>query len=350
MTLKSQQLEKDKTSSSVETAACPCPESLSTHEQGQTAVPTDSQISTSERASTPNPFLEQLLQHGLLIPSPTTGLYGRSGTFEDIVTRLENLITANYRTNSTEIMRFPPVISNRTTEQSGYMKSFPQLLGVVHSFTGDHHQHRQLLQEMEDRHDWTHHLSSTDIVLTPAACYPVYEAVAGTLPEGGRLIDVSSYCFRHEPSTDPARMQSFRMREFVRIADPPTVQDWHSQWLTQAQAFLCSIGLSPVLAPANDPFFGPGGRLLAASQQEQNLKYELLVPVGSENPTTAIISINYHQDHFGHDFQIFTTNRSVAHTACIGFGLERITLALFRAHGFDMAAWPAEVRGKLWPQ
>jgi|SRR5579859_1213405 len=304
---------------------------------------------TVESQQQMNPFLEQLLQHGLLISSPTMGVYGRSGVFEDIVTRLENLITANYRTSSTEVMRFPPVISSETTMQSGYMKSFPQLLGVVHAFTGDHRQHRQLLKDLEDDHDWTHHLSAAGVVLTPAACYPVYGAVAGILPEGGRLVDVSSYCFRHEPSTDPARMQSFRMREFVRIADPQTVQDWHGQWLTQGQAFLNSIGLEPVLAPANDPFFGPGGRLLAASQQEQNLKYELLAPAGSEKPTTAIMSINYHQDHFGQDFHIFTAEESVAHTACVGFGLERITLALFRAHGFDVATWPTEVRRKLWP-
>jgi seryl-tRNA synthetase len=296
----------------------------------------------------PTPFLEQLLQHGLLISSPTMGVYGRSGVFEDIVTRLEHVITANYRTSSTEVMRFPPVISNETTEQSGYMRSFPQLLGVVHAFTGDHCQHRQLLEDIENHCDWTYHLSSAGVVLTPAACYPVYGVVAGTLPEGGRLVDVSSYCFRHEPSPDPARMQSFRMREFVRIADPQTVQDWHSQWLIRGQEFLHSIGLVPVLAPANDPFFGPGGRLLAMSQQEQCLKYELLVSTSLQEPTTAIISINYHQDHFGHDFHIFTADGNVAHTACIGFGLERITLALFRAHGFDVTTWPVEVRGKLW--
>ena len=38
----------------------------------------------------------------------------------------------------------------------------------------------------------------------------------------------------------------------------------------------------------------------------------------------------------------------VAHTACLGFGLERVTLALFRAHGLDPRAWPDEVRAELW--
>lgn len=302
----------------------------------------------SEAQHNENTFLDQLLQHGLLISSPTTGIYGRSGVFEDVVSRLEDAITATGRDSGTEIMRFPPVVSRETTEQSGYMSSFPHLLGSVHAFTGKHRQHAELLQDIADHHDWGHHLSSTQVVMTPAACYPVYAVVAGTLPTGGRLVDVSSYCFRHEPSTDPARMQSFRMREFVRIADPATVQQWRDQWTVRGLDFLRSLGLQAVQAPANDPFFGPGGRLLAASQQEQNLKFELLAPVSSEQATTAVMSLNYHQDHFAHKFAIHTADGEIAHTACTGFGLERITLALFRAHGFDPAEWPAEVRRKLW--
>jgi hypothetical protein len=38
----------------------------------------------------------------------------------------------------------------------------------------------------------------------------------------------------------------------------------------------------------------------------------------------------------------------VAHTACVGFGEERIVLALLRTHGFDPERWPVEVRKRLW--
>ncbi|GCF08027.1 amino acid--[acyl-carrier-protein] ligase [Dictyobacter arantiisoli] len=299
--------------------------------------------------STENSFLQQLFDHGLLIPSSVPGVYGRSGIFENIVLGLEEAITRLGRDNKTEVMRFPPVITRATTEQSGYLQSFPHLLGAVHAFTGNHREHRVMLEEVEAQQDWGHHFTATDVVMTPAACYPVYASAANTtLPEGGRLVDVSSYCFRHEPSTDPARMQSFRMREFVRIANPESVQQWRDQWTTRGLDFLLSLGLPAVQAPANDPFFGPGGRFLAASQQEQELKFELLAPVSTEEPTTAIMSLNYHQDHFGKDFSIHTADGQVAHTACTGFGLERITLGLLRAHGLDVAAWPAEVSGKLW--
>jgi hypothetical protein len=39
----------------------------------------------------------------------------------------------------------------------------------------------------------------------------------------------------------------------------------------------------------------------------------------------------------------------VAHTACIGFGNQRVALALLRAHGIDLASWPSAVRRELWP-
>jgi hypothetical protein len=38
----------------------------------------------------------------------------------------------------------------------------------------------------------------------------------------------------------------------------------------------------------------------------------------------------------------------VAQTACLGFGMERVVMALFRTHGFVPAEWPKAVRDKLW--
>ena len=42
-----------------------------------------------------------------------------------------------------------------------------------------------------------------------------------------------------------------------------------------------------------------------------------------------------------------TADGAVAHSACFGFGLERVALALAAKHGFDVAAWPASVRQEL---
>ncbi len=89
--------------------------------------------------------------------------------------------------------------------------------------------------------------------------------------------------------------------------------------------------------------------MLATSQKEQKLKFEVLVPVISKESPTAVCSFNYHQDHFGKLFDIKTKNGETAHTACLGFGMERCVMALFKAHGFRPEEWPRAVREKLWP-
>jgi seryl-tRNA synthetase len=111
---------------------------------------------------------------------------------------------------------------------------------------------------------------------------------------------------------------------------------------------LTSLGLPARSDVASDPFFGRGGKILATNQKEQKLKFEILVPVISRSDPTAVCSFNFHQDHFGSTFDIRTPDGEVANTACLGFGLERVTMALFRTHGFDPKSWPQPVRARLW--
>lgn len=292
-------------------------------------------------------FRDELIRHGLLIPSGVDGVYGRSGDFEDTVDRLNAMVNELCRDDGPTVMRFPPVLNRAILEKSGYLKSFPHLAGSIHSFAGDESAHRVLLKAIEDGSDWSAALPHAGVMLTPAACYPVYPALAGTLPEDGRVVDVLSYCFRHEPSDDPARMQAFRQRENVRLADPARVQAWRNVWFERALDSTRRLGLDAVAEVANDHFFGRGGKLLAQSQRDLELKFEIVVPIASRDQPTAIISLNYHQDHFGTLFGIKTQDGEPAHTACIGFGLERLTLALYRHHGWDRARWPAGTRQAL---
>src|SRR5262249_12243404 len=171
--------------------------------------------------------------------------------------------------------------------------------------------------------------------LNPAACYPVYPTIAGELPEGGRLITMTNWVYRHEPSKEPTRMQSFRVREFVRAGTPDMVVEWRDMWLQRGLDMLTSLGLPARSEVAADPFFGRAGKMLQDSQKSQKLKFEVVIPVISVDNPTACCSFNYHQEHFGQVFGIRTKGDQVAHTACLGFGLERCVLALFKTHGFD---------------
>ncbi len=218
------------------------------------------------------------------------------------------------------------------------------------AFDGSEEQAAEQYDRACRHEDWSEFQSMTDLVLTPAACYPVYPAIAarGRLAPGGVTVDAgSAYVFRHEPSGDPARMQMFHQREIVRIGEPEQVADWRERWRNRAVEMLRGIGLEAKLDVATDPFFGRSGRMLAASQREQELKFEVSVPIAGPEPT-AVASFNYHQDHFAAAYGIEMADGSGAHTACLGFGLERIALALFRAHGLEVAAWPGQTRSELW--
>jgi seryl-tRNA synthetase len=293
-------------------------------------------------------FLDELFAHGVLIDCGVPGVYGRSALFEDIVESFDRYVSRTGAADNATAVRFPPVLNRKHFERSGYLKNMPQLAGSVHSFMGEQKDHLALIHELEVGADWSHHQKMTDLVLTPAGCYPLYPTLAGELPAGGRLMDVFSYCFRHEPSVDPARMQMFRMREYVRVGEPSAVTAWRSSWLDRGLEMMQGLGLNVQIALANDPFFGRTGRMLAANQREQELKYELVVPITSEENPTAVLSFNYHQDLFGSLYGI-RLGADLAHTGCVGFGMERVALALLKTHGLEPKAWPKAVRERLWP-
>src|SRR5579871_5181788 len=190
-------------------------------------------------------FHDALVAAGLLLPTGVPGVFGRGQVFEDVLERFDRFITTSAQNDQAEVVRFPPVINRKDFERSEYLKSFPQLAGSIFSFEGTHEEHMQLLDLIHEGKDWSAYQKMTDVVLTPAACYPVYPAVAqrGPVPEVGHLFDVFSYCFRHEPSGDPARMQIFRMREFVRIAPLDLVVPWRDAWLERGQCLLQAVGL-----------------------------------------------------------------------------------------------------------
>jgi seryl-tRNA synthetase len=308
----------------------------------------------SFRSATPDQavFLSELIDRGLLIASGVCGVYGRSAEFEDVRLRFDDLVSRVARDEGAEAMRFPPVLPRRQFEASGYLRSFPHLAGTVFAFEGTEEQAREQHEAAGRHEDWSAYQRQTDVVLVPAVCYPVYPAVAarGPLPPGGLTVDPGgSYVFRHEPSDDPTRLQMFHMRELVRLGEPDAVSNWYRLWRDRALDVLLSVGLDAAFEVAADPFFGRSGRMLAAGQREQALKFEILVPIAGPEPT-AVASANYHQDHFSSIYGIELHDGGIAHTACLGFGHERVVLGLLRAHGLDIEAWPDEVRMRLWPQ
>jgi seryl-tRNA synthetase len=284
----------------------------------------------------------------LFRPMGPAGLRASTGRYEAVLQALANWI-GGQRPAEAEVFRFPPLMSRTQIERSGYLKSFPNLLGCVSCLAGSERDIMGIVDRQRDGASWTDALAPADLVLTPASCYPVYPIAAerGRAPASGWTFEVSCDCFRREPSSDIDRLQSFRMREFVRIGSDEQVNAFRSAWLGKGEEIADTLDLPYTIDTANDPFFGRGAPFLAASQRKQNLKFELLVPILANGKPTACLSFNYHQDHLAQAWGLELADGSSAHTACVAFGMDRLTLALFVHHGLDVALWPASVRKAL---
>lgn len=290
-------------------------------------------------------LMERLVAHGHLIPSGELGVYGRGSVCETVYSRVDALLTHNVRQDEPEIFRFPPLVPRRLLDEVGYTEGFPQLCGAVVRLKAD--ELPRFKPSLGDAASLV--FEHTSLALLPAACFPAYPAVArrGVLAVDGATLDLGATCVcRNEPSNDPARLQVFHQRELVRMGTEAQVLEWRERWMERAAAIYEQVQLNVTFAVANDPFFGRGGGLLARNQRDAKLKYEAVVSIAG-TAGCAVSSFNYHRDQMGKVFGLTCADGGVAHTACVGFGLERIVIALFDRHGCDVRDWPENVRRVL---
>jgi seryl-tRNA synthetase len=288
------------------------------------------------------------LASAMFWPLGADGVYGRTALFERIVDGL-SLLISSHREPETEPLRLPPVMSRSQLETSGYLKSFPNLLGCVCTLHGTEAEIRAAADRSEIGGEWTAALAPADLVLTPAACYPIYPLAArrGPVPQRGLRFDVASDCFRREPSQELARLQSFRMREYVGIGAPDEVVDFRDRWIDRGRQLAEELGLTCRIAPASDPFFGRMGQMMAVSQLQRSLKFELMVALRPPEQPVACMSFNSHLDHFASIWGLQGEAGQVVHSACVAFGIDRLAIALFCQHGIDLQKWPFTVRRAL---
>jgi hypothetical protein len=132
------------------------------------------------------------------------------------------------------------------------------------------------------------------------------------------------------------------MREIVLAGSAAFVEEQRARLIDAVTALMRRWDLAFRLVSASDPFFATVRGTKALWQRARGLKHEMVVDVGT-GPIAAG-SINVAGTLFGDAFRISTHDGQVATTACVGFGLERLVLALFSQHGFEPGRWPVAMR------
>lgn len=297
----------------------------------------------------PSEFRNALLENGHLVPLGADGLYAFGRTFELIVQGVDAWLLQLVSDDGGWDLRLPPLCRTEDFLLTEYLTSFPHLAGAVFGFDGYDRDPAVRRWQNSRQADWPGNIKAAGLMLISAACQPAFALFRGILPEKGQQVNLLGHCFRREPSLDPARMQAFRQREFLFLGRADAAVSFRDSWVERGLNALNDLGLDVRQTEANDPFFGRAGRLLAAHQREAGAKIELVADFYPDHDarTIALASCNLHGEHFGHAFGISCSDGATAHTSCVGFGLERIALALLRAYGPNVAGWPAYARDSV---
>jgi hypothetical protein len=238
----------------------------------------------------------------------------RSGAAFTAFEQLDSRLGAWAHRHGGEEHRFPILIAAETLRRAEYPDAFPHLL-MAPAVAADP---AQPFAEPNTR--------LTKWFLSPAVCYHAYAALAGATLAEGRSFTARGCCFRHEDrdALAPGRRQvEFEMRELILVGDPAWIDQRLSALKPEVSQLAAECGLhDAVWQTANDPFFLPVARGKAQMQRLLGTKIELCLPDG-----LAIASINRHGPFFGDRFAIRLADGSVAHSACVAFGLDRWTAA-----------------------
>jgi len=245
--------------------------------------------------------------------------------------------------------QFPSLISAEVLDTCRYLTNFPASLNLVSHLRED----LAVLQEFAKTAAFEDGalrypaaaMSPVDSLLSPSVCFHWYNWLRNTSLEAPRSITALGKCFRYEASslTGLERLWDFSMREIVFVGADRYVLDRREQCVAAATRLLDALELEYEITTATDPFFVDSYAVQAAFQQGFELKFELLCPLPYSGKKLAVGSINYHRDFFGRSFSI-QQGGVPAHTGCIGFGLERLALAIAAQHGPTVDRWPRWLR------
>ena len=236
--------------------------------------------------------------------------------------------------------RHLPVVPLADLQRIDYFSNFPHLVNVPVFIEPEDQDLREFAGLNAKAAGGWHgfgsaRLRSHGCALAPATCYPIYGTFRGArLPAGGVHVASSGTCFRAERHYEPlTRQWSFTMAEIVHIGSQASVATFVADSIEIVSRLARTLGLTLDVQVANDPFF--------ERDSPQGL-HQRMFPTKREfvfDGTLAIGSINNHRTFFGREFDI-ACEESVAHSACLAFGLERWLNALRHTHGPRVADMP----------
>lgn len=237
-------------------------------------------------------------------------------------------------------LRTPSMLPTTVVQRSGYIDTARQHLSFVSPINPSPERFDGFLPFWQaaapegtcDDEGVYRFLSVPQDVLNPALCLHCYPLLAGARVSSGTPVafTLAGSCFRDESGNlnHAERLREFSMREAVFIGGPAALDCIYGELVDFTIATAAMLGLDFRLETAADIFFNDGAPQRLFSQLMSDNKLELSV-VDAEGITRfSAASINKHQTHFTVPFQTNLEDGASAVSMCIGFGLDRLALAV----------------------
>lgn len=261
------------------------------------------------------------------------GVSTYAGVVADLYLALDAYFENWHRDFGATNIILPALLSPSTLEISEYPESNSRHLNTV-----SHLDERRAGAEPQ-RH-------TSDSVLSPAVCQPAYRMFSGRVLTDTSVLTGYARCFRYEgrSTTSMLRSREFGVREFICLGNKQSVFDIRERLLVRAGQVLDEFGLEARVSTAADPFFAEDYADYRMYQMTFAVKHELQALIPHENRYLSLGSVNNHGTHFGQAWNIGTISGQVAHSACMGMGLDRWCYAILSQFGPSPSQWPAKLK------
>lgn len=296
----------------------------------------------------------ELLKHKQIFQL-NTGSYALSGLLLQVKKyfelRIDELAKEVFG-KSYAVLEMPDLIPISEYEKGGYFDTFPHHIMFAAELKNDINIIDSFSKKGLCSCFASKGLKEPKNVLRTAACMPLYpilrESKFGQNDPGAFV--VSGRCFRNEEANVKGleRLNEFTMKELVLIGDSRQINEFvanaSSIWHTWQEIF----NLNMRIDTANDSFFVNNYRALKLFQLLGNSKRECRLLIPCSDSYLACSSANFHRTHFTKTYGIrMEESGKLCHSACVAFGLERLSYALLSQLGLDVRKWPNTARMEI---
>lgn len=253
---------------------------------------------------------------------------------------------------------FPAFVSHETLTRCGYVESHPTTVNFVANMTEDFDalEAYRLANSCADTSNMPppDHMTHAGTCLNPAACLPAYPTLQDrVIGQEGHVMSWLGRVFRYESRNVSGldRLYEFNVREMVFVGSEDFVVDKRETSLPLIRELAERLDLDMTMQSATDPFFATVSAAKKFFQQAHDVKSEILLHTLDDEAQPKLLaggSVNLHGTFFGERFNITTEDGALAHTGCIGLGIERWIAAAFTQHGLDPDRWPANLKGEVF--